>query len=302
MSSPAARPPAALRRPPGTRTRVAFVGRDEWLQGSAPIGAAAPFMFNRFRVGGDGAAPLDELVPFAPHVIVVFDPASLPLEPLLSLPAITLGVLVGDASSAVSADNLGSLDRVVAFDPGMTGEAVGSGRVWRAMPPPVSDGFFVQDQRPNRASRVMTIGASTPHREAVLTPTKHRHDLLQVVHGVTGSRLAALLRQADVGVYVPRASGGGFGAQVGMHLAAGQLLLAESLRPAHGLERDIDYRHFDAPDELVWMLDRLGRFPEMYRRTRIRGRLKAEQFRASTLFRRIVGDLLLDVAAFGRRP
>jgi hypothetical protein len=32
----------------------------------------------------------------------------------------------------------------------------------------------------------------------------------------------------------------------------------------------------------------------------VRGRLKAEQFRASRLFARLIHDLHLDVAAFGR--
>jgi hypothetical protein len=84
-----------------------------------------------------------------------------------------------------------------------------------------------------------------------------------------------------------------------MHLAAGQLLLAETLRPSHGLERNIDYLHFDSPEELVWVLDRLGRFPEMHQRIRIRGRLKAEQYRASRVFARVAHDLLADIAAFG---
>jgi hypothetical protein len=65
------------------------------------------------------------------------------------------------------------------------------------------------------------------------------------------------------------------------------------------LERDIDYLHVDSPEGLAWTLDRLGRFPEMYQRIRVRGRLKAEQYRASRLFRRIAHDLLADVNAFG---
>jgi hypothetical protein len=47
------------------------------------------------------------------------------------------------------------------------------------------------------------------------------------------------------------------------------------------------------------VLDRLGRFPEMHARVRVRGRLKAEQYRASRLFGRLMHDLRRDVAAFG---
>jgi hypothetical protein len=37
----------------------------------------------------------------------------------------------------------------------------------------------------------------------------------------------------------------------------------------------------------------------MHQRVRVRGRLKAEQYRSSRLFARVAGDLLADVAAFG---
>jgi hypothetical protein len=133
----------------------------------------------------------------------------------------------------------------------------------------------------------------------MLIPVKHRHDLLQVVHGVSGEALRELLCEYDVGVYVPPEPGGGFGSQVGMHLAAGHLLLAEALTPAHGLERNIDFLQVDSADGFVWVLDRLHRFPEMHQRIRVRGRLKAEQYRASRLFKRLTHDLLTDVSAFG---
>jgi hypothetical protein len=124
--------------------------------------------------------------------------------------------------------------------------------------------------------------------------------VLQVIHGVSGVAMAQLLQECGVGIYVAPEPGGGFGHQVPLHLAAGHLLLCEQLRPAHGLERNIDYLQIDSAEGLVWVLDRLGRFPEMYRRICVRGRLKAEQYRASRIFARLVGDMLLDISAFGR--
>jgi len=123
--------------------------------------------------------------------------------------------------------------------------------------------------------------------------------VLQLIHGVTGPTLLGTLREYDAGIYVPPGAEAGFGAQVGMHLAAGQLLFAAGLEPSHGLERGIDYLHFGTPAELVALIDRLGRFPDMYQRIRVRGRMKAERYRASTLFARLAGDLIADVAAFG---
>ena len=133
----------------------------------------------------------------------------------------------------------------------------------------------------------------------MLAPVKHHHDLLHAIHGVSGDLLAEFLREYDVGVYIPREQGGGFGWQVGMHLAAGHLLFAEALTPSHGLERGIDYLEADSAGGLAFMLDRMARFPEMYHSVRVRGRLKAEQFRASRLFARLIHDLLADVTAFG---
>jgi hypothetical protein len=47
------------------------------------------------------------------------------------------------------------------------------------------------------------------------------------------------------------------------------------------------------------VIDTLQRFPNTYQRVRVHGRMKAEGFRASAVYERLVHDLLLDVRAFG---
>jgi hypothetical protein len=234
---------------------------------------------------------------------LVLDPAALAPAALRSLPGVTLGLLTDGLPAGASAEALAALsglDRIASFDPALTGEPIGDAQVWRAIPPPVSDLLFAEVRPLHGAPRVMSLGRSTPHREAMLLPSKHHHDLLQLVSGVHGPALRRLMREYDAGVYVPRRAEGGFGQQACMHLAAGQLLLAGPLAPAHGLERDIDYLQFGSGEELVWMLERVRRFPEMHDRVRVRGRMKAEQFRASRVLPRILHDLLADVSAFGR--
>ncbi len=296
MSRPAAgsvvlQPSAPL----GGAQRVAFIGAPSWLEGCTPPVAARGLLPRRFAPGPSLDAAL---AAFRAHVSVVFDPPALHPELLATLPRPILGVLVGGLP-----DDDGSwargLDRIVSFRPSSSGEAVGDNVVWRAIPPPVSDLFFHPVSALHRRPRAISIGRSTEHREEVLMPVKHHHDLLQVIHGLIGPELDAVLREYDVGVYVAREEGGGFGFATGLHLAAGQLLLSEGLVPGHGLERDVDYLQFDSPEGLVWMLDRIGRFPEMHQRVRARGRLKSEQFRASRMFHRLLHDLRLDVAAFG---
>lgn len=313
----------SARRPiPGTPLRVAFLGPQVWLDGCAPPAPAHGLQPARFALVPDGAEENERALAaagdFRPHATVIFDPLSLSAELVRSVGGVsgapgalgapgapgapagaTLGILTGPPPAGERARAAAGLHRLVGFDPALTGARVGDARVWRAIPPPVSDALY-GDVRPLRhAPRAMTLGRSTEHREALLTPTKHSHDLLQVIHGVSGAPLAELLREYDVAVYVSPEPGGRFGPQVGAHLAAGQLLLSEPLTPAHGLERNIDYLHFETAGALVWAIERLARFPEMYQRIRVRGRLKAEQYRASRVFARIAHDLLADVAAFG---
>ncbi len=302
MSSPAARSAASNpRRHIGEALRVAFVGSRVWLDGCAPTGPVHGLSTERFAIVDAAASEntFAAVAEFQPHATVIFDAPSLPAGALSLAPGVTLGLLVAGRPDESLTAGLDSLDRLVSFDPALTGTPVGHGQVWRAIAPPVSDLLFAEVRPLRHAPRAMSIGRSSAHREAMLMPAKHHHDLLQVIHGISGEPLRELLSECDVGVFVARDSGGGFGAQIGMHLAAGQLLLAEQLVPAHGLERNIDYLHVDSPDGLVWVLDRLGRFPEMYRRIRVRGRLKAEQYRASRVFARLAQDLLADVRIFG---
>jgi hypothetical protein len=279
---------------------VAFIGPVAWLDGCAPPEAIPGLDPGCFPIGGAHSweLGLEAALVFHPHVTVLFGPESLPPELLRQAPGTTLGIHLGDGSGADEVQ-LESIDRLVAFRPTLSGSAIGGSDVWRAIPPPVSDALFGEVRPLHRAPRALSIGCSSAHREQMLLPAKHHHDLLHVIHGVSGEPMRELLRECDVGVFVARQVGGGFGAQVSMHLAAGHLLLAENLTPSHGLEQGIDYLPVDSADSLVRQLDRLVRFPEMHQRIRVRGRLKAEQYRASRLFSRLVHDLLADVAAFG---
>jgi hypothetical protein len=281
--------------------RMAFLGPEVWIESICPPAAATALRCTRIRVdpASEWQSLLAAAADFQPHVTVILDPVSMPAQALSELPGVTLGILVGGAPIGEPANAIAALDRVVSFRPALTGAQIAGGTIWRAIPPPVSDALFGRVRPLHGTPRAMAVGRSTAHRERMLLPAKHHHDLLHVIHGVLGEELVELFGEYDVAVYVPPEPGGGFGHQVGMHLAAGQLLLAENLLPAHGLERNIDYLHFDSAGELVRVLERLGRFPEMHQRIRVRGRLKAEQYRASRMFRRVGHDLLADVAAFG---
>ncbi len=302
MSSPVARSAELVSpRHSAEALRVAFLGPQQWLDGCAPP-AATPGLIPTRLASGAGIDLERELAALEPHVSVIFDPAPATVAAARTATGVTLGVIVGALPAGEEAHALGDLDRLLSFDPALTGTALGGGELWRAIPPPVSDLLFGEVRPLRHAPRALTIGAWSHYRETMLVLAKHHHDLLEVIHGVSGEPLRELLEEADVGVFVAAEPGGGFGPQVPLHLAAGHLLLSSSLTPAHGLERDIDYLHFDSAEGLAWVLGRLARFPEMHQRIRIRGRLKAEQYRASRVFTRIASDLLADVAAFGGAP
>jgi hypothetical protein len=275
-------PPALVRdRPPyplpplGAPVRVAFLGTASGSGAHAlhePAGGVAP------RVGEIRPGATPRLDDFAPHVVIALEPELLAEPPR---GAVTLAVGAGDG-----------YDRVL----GRPGAAGG----WRARPLPIDDRLFGDVRPSRRPPRTLFVGRSTDHREWILTPAKHDHDVVHYTHGLIGEALIKELRAADVGIALTASPGHGFPSQALLHLAAGHLLLTEHLHPSCGLEPGIDFLELDSRDSLLTILMQLRLHPDAYERVRVRGRLKAEQHRASVVWPRIVADLLQDLRVFGR--
>jgi hypothetical protein len=77
-------------------------------------------------------------------------------------------------------------------------------------------------------------------------------------------------------------------------------VLSEPLSPQHGLEPGIDFIEIRSPKHLEWVIDGLRRHPRSRSPVQVRGRAKAEQFRASRVYPRLISDLAADIDAFGR--
>jgi hypothetical protein len=178
--------------------------------------------------------------------------------------------------------------------PGRGGDAA-----WRTRPLPIDDGLYAAVRPSRRAPRALFVGRSTEHREWVLAPANHEHDVVHYAHGLTGAAFADVLNTTDIGIALQHGPVHGFPPQALLHLAAGQLLPAERLAPACGLEPWIDFLEIESRERLVRLLAQLRLRPDAYDRVRVRGRLKAEDHRASRVWPRIVGDLLDDVRVFG---
>lgn len=302
------------RRPYGGPLRVAFVGQTTFFAACAlqePAGGLFPRFFE-FRAGGDGGELLAALRAFVPHVVVVFRPEVVPHGLFAELPTVTLGFLSEPLPRGAGAHadlerrlrelrdtDASNFDRVVSFDPLIAGTAGEVLAIWRSLPLPVADVFFAPVTPLAAPPRILFVGRSTPHREWLLAPSKLEHDILHVAFGLSGTELVSLLHRHDVGINLHNEDYPSFENRVSMHLAAGHLVLSEGLDPQHGLEPGIDYLQVHGSHELRGALQVIARFPRAHHRVRVRGRLKAEQFRASRVYPRLIADLLADVDAFG---
>lgn len=305
--------------PPGRPLRVAFVGQTTYFHvcsQTEPSRVVEP-TFVEFRSGSDPGALRARLERLAPHVVVVFRPEVLPVGVLRGLDALVLGYLTeplprtsgpgGHADlerrladlAVVDADQF---DRVVAFDPHIAEAAGRYVPVWRAQPLPVADSVFRPAHRRPPGTRSLFVGRSTHHREGFLQPAKHVHDLLHVDHGVFGEDLARLAEGFLVAVNLHNEPYPSFENRVPLHLAVGNLVVTEPLSPRNGLDPGLDLLVVATPEELQATLGWIVEEPERFEPVRIRGRQKAEAFRASRVWARLLLDLLLDVAAFGGRP
>jgi hypothetical protein len=310
-------PRGALPHPlPSLRSplRVAFVGQSTFFEACALDGERGGLRgtFVEYRAGGDSGALLAALAEIEPHVVVVFRPEIVPAGAFAGLAATTVGFLTEPIPrragshpdlerrlSELHGVDRSNFDRIVSFDPLIAETAERVLPVWRSLPLPVADRYYRTVEPIRGTPRVVFIGRSTEHRERMLTPAKHRFDLLHLAFGVGADMLERSLAEHDVGINVHNEPYPSFENRVALHLAAGHLVLSEPLSPTHGLEPGIDYLVVNTPEDIVAAIEALRRYPGVYQRVRVRGRRKAEAFRASRVYPRLVRDLLADVATFG---
>lgn len=158
--------------------------------------------------------------------------------------------------------------------------------VWRSAPLPVADGLY-SDEEPAALHRAAWLGPPTPRRTGYVS------------HFAGGARPAEDDAAAGIAVNIHDDDRPACEHRALVALAQGRLLVSETLAPSRGLEPGIDYLEARDLDDVFLMVENAARTPEAFRRVRLRGRRKAELFRASRVVPRIVGDLLLEL---GRAP
>jgi len=300
----------------GAPLRLAFVGQSTFFEACAADEHSGRLRttFVEFRAGGDADSMLARLEAFAPHVVVAFRPEVLPPGVFASLRAAVLGFLTEPIPrthgrrahpdlrrrrAALAAMDTGNLDRLVAFDPLIMPTADTFMRVWRSLPLPVADRLFAPVRPPSGRPSILFVGRSTEHRDQFLARAKAELDVVHAAFGIGPDALAGLLRAHPIGVNLHNEPYPSFENRVCLQLAAGQLVVSETLSPTHGLEPDIDYLEIAEPRQLLAVLRAAVAFPRAYERVRVRGRRKAEAFRASHVYPRLAADLLHDLRVFG---
>ena len=153
---------------------------------------------------------------------------------------------------------------------------------WRCVGLPVADRRFAAGE-PNLPQRAAWLGRPTPRRASYLDWFEHTHE--PAADG-TDALVAVNVHDGDEPAFEQRAAAA---------LAAGRLLVSETLVPARGLEPGIDYLAARDLDDLYLAVESAVQHPQAFRRIRLRGRRKAELFRASRVVARLVHDLLLEV-------
>ena len=193
----------------------------------------------------------------------------------------------------------GNFDRIVAFEPTIVPAAEQVVKVWRSVPLPCTDRLFAAPRESNAPPRLLFTGRSTPHRDAFLNPIKHDFDVVHLAHGVTDDKLAEFMTECDAGINLHNEPYPTFENRCGVYLAAGLLLISETLDPRCGLIPGVHYVECDAPWAMWEICAALTRTPHAFRTIRLRGRAAGERFRASIVYPRLVADLVADIRAHG---
>lgn len=297
--------------------RVAFVGQGVYFRQCAMdrTSRGVEPTFLDFRAGAPPAPLLSELQALDPDVILVFRPEIVPAGLFADVRAVTIGYLTeplprSNGSRHPDLDarmwwlrqvDPTNFDRIVSFDPLIAETAGDVLPVWRSLPLPVADGFFLDVHERAAPPRLLFIGRSTEHREQMLEPTKRRHQLVHIGHGLAGERLKRFLARADVQLNIHNNPYPTFENRVCVALAAGHLVISEPLSPSHGLEPGIHFLQARTPAELLELVEQLARDPRCYSDVQAAGRQAAERFRASIAYPQLLREALADVSAAGGR-
>ena len=297
--------------------RVAFVGQSVYFRQCALESETAGVepWFVDFRAAAPPEPLLARLLELDPDVVLVFRPEIIPEGLFESLRATTVGYLTeplprvgGEKHPDLLARmwwleqvDAGNFDRIVSFDPLIADSAASVIPVWRSLPLPVADSVFADAHARSSPPRMLFVGRSTEHREALLAPVKRSYPIVHIGHGLFGDQLLSVLRSSDVQLNLHNNPYPSFENRVCIALAAGHLLISEPLSPNHELTPGTDFLEIRTASSLLALADRLRDEPQAFADVQAAGRRQAERFRASLVYPQLLRDATADVAEHGGR-
>ena len=159
-----------------------------------------------------------------------------------------LDVGAADVDSSTSgASTPANFDRVIAFEPKIVPAAADIVPIWRTVPLPCTDRLFAEPRTRTR-SRASSSPAAPPRTATPSSnPIKHDFDVVHLAHGVTDDKLAEFMAECDAGINLHNEPYPTFENRCGVYLAAGLLLISETLDPRCGLVPGVHYVECDAP-------------------------------------------------------
>jgi hypothetical protein len=297
--------------------RVAFVGQSVYFRQCALEQRADGIepCFLDFRAGAPPERLRAELRERDPDVVLVFRPEIVPKGLFHGMRAFTIGYLTEplprgngrDAHEDLRARmwwlkqvDPSNFDRVVSFDPLIAEVASTVLPVWRSLPIPVADSVYMDVRARATPPRVLFLGRSTEHRERLLAEVKRTHPIVHIGHGLYGERLMRFLLRSDVQLNLHNHAYPTFENRVCLALAAGHLVISESLSPTHGLLAGEHFLEANTPERFAQLVDELARDPGAYSEVQAAGRASAERFRASHVYPELIREAMIAGGAGGR--
>jgi len=154
-------------------------------------------------------------------------------------------------------------------------------------PPPVSDTLLDHPLSLEPGGKTGTFSSQSQHRRVYFDQLEP-HGLVPANLDEAESPARLALEGIQIGVNIHADGNRGFPFSALLHLAAGHTLISEPLWPLYGLEPGLDYFEVTSPSELFHVLQYLDRSPETTKLMAYRGSQKSQDFRASTIFERLL--------------
>ena len=299
-------------------TRLCFVGQYLYFSTislSQRNGDITP-SFIEYKEGDDVELLLNRLKETSPDITIFFRPETIPSGTLKNVSGLKVGWFTEPISrsrnslafpywrSSAQKDlerrrknlvgrDFAQFDKFISFDPLIADSLSAFVDIWRSLPLPVDDKFFTDIDLDAQARVTYSfLGRPTKHRDKFLTgKLLHEFNIVYMAHGAQAEILQLVLRKSQVGINLHNENYPNFENRVPLHLASGHLLISEPLSPSHGLEEGIDFLSVRRPQDLCAAINEAEYHLSSFDLMRQRGRQKAEYFRASAVYSKILNEI-----------